>query len=99
MFFVVAFIHEEKYTFHLVLKKGLFISDVCLRAPVCTGVVCVYRCGLCTCTQEEPEGVDGDDADNMPEVLETVAVIPGSTLLWRISSRPQHSAQVTHAGA
>uniref|UniRef100_A0A8C8JD18 Oxysterol-binding protein n=1 Tax=Oncorhynchus tshawytscha TaxID=74940 RepID=A0A8C8JD18_ONCTS len=43
---------------------------------------------------EEPEGVDGDDADNMPEVLETVAVIPGSTLLWRISSRPQHSAQM-----
>uniref|UniRef100_A0AAY5KNL6 Oxysterol-binding protein n=1 Tax=Esox lucius TaxID=8010 RepID=A0AAY5KNL6_ESOLU len=29
---------------------------------------------------------------DMPEVQETVAVIPGSTLLWRISSRPQHSA-------
>uniref|UniRef100_A0A6Q2XN55 Oxysterol-binding protein n=1 Tax=Esox lucius TaxID=8010 RepID=A0A6Q2XN55_ESOLU len=35
---------------------------------------------------------DNDDADDMPEVQETVAVIPGSTLLWRISSRPQHSA-------
>ncbi|CAB1329471.1 unnamed protein product [Coregonus sp. 'balchen'] len=43
---------------------------------------------------EEPEGADNDVADNMPEVQETVAVIPGSTLLWRISSRPQHSAKM-----
>uniref|UniRef100_A0A8C7KWI8 Oxysterol-binding protein n=1 Tax=Oncorhynchus kisutch TaxID=8019 RepID=A0A8C7KWI8_ONCKI len=35
-----------------------------------------------------------DDADDMPEVQETVAMIPGSTLLWRISSRPQHSAKM-----
>uniref|UniRef100_A0A8C1VNX5 Oxysterol-binding protein n=1 Tax=Cyprinus carpio TaxID=7962 RepID=A0A8C1VNX5_CYPCA len=42
--------------------------------------------------QEEPEAVN-EDADEMPEVQETVAVIPGSTLLWRISSRPPHSAE------
>uniref|UniRef100_A0A3B3Z7F4 Oxysterol-binding protein n=1 Tax=Periophthalmus magnuspinnatus TaxID=409849 RepID=A0A3B3Z7F4_9GOBI len=40
---------------------------------------------------DEPEGAD-DDADDMPEVQETVAVVPGSTLLWRIDSRPPHSA-------
>ncbi|XP_023257366.1 oxysterol-binding protein-related protein 2-like [Seriola lalandi dorsalis] len=41
---------------------------------------------------EEPEGADNDDADDMPEVQETVCVVPGSTLLWRIDSRPAHSA-------
>ncbi|XP_067383047.1 oxysterol-binding protein-related protein 2-like isoform X2 [Channa argus] len=40
---------------------------------------------------EEPEGAESD-ADDMPEVQETVSVIPGSTLLWRIDSRPAHSA-------
>uniref|UniRef100_A0A8C8MKP2 Oxysterol-binding protein n=1 Tax=Oncorhynchus tshawytscha TaxID=74940 RepID=A0A8C8MKP2_ONCTS len=40
------------------------------------------------------QGADNDDADDMPEVQETVAMIPGSTLLWRISSRPQHSAKM-----
>ncbi|XP_051736168.1 oxysterol-binding protein-related protein 2b [Ctenopharyngodon idella] len=43
--------------------------------------------------QEEPEAVN-EDADEMPDVQETVAVIPGSTLLWRISSRPPHSAEM-----
>uniref|UniRef100_A0A669ENB5 Oxysterol-binding protein n=1 Tax=Oreochromis niloticus TaxID=8128 RepID=A0A669ENB5_ORENI len=33
-----------------------------------------------------------DDADDMPEVQETVSVVPGSTLLWRIDSRPAHSS-------
>lgn len=32
----------------------------------------------------------------MPEVQETVTVIPGSALLWRITPRPAHSAQVSH---
>lgn len=40
------------------------------------------------------DGADNDDADDMPEVQETVSVIPGSTLLWRIDSRPPHSAAV-----
>lgn len=44
--------------------------------------------------QDEPEGAENDDADDMPEVQETVSVIPGSTLLWRIDSRPAHSAVV-----
>uniref|UniRef100_A0AAQ5Y768 Oxysterol-binding protein n=1 Tax=Amphiprion ocellaris TaxID=80972 RepID=A0AAQ5Y768_AMPOC len=33
-------------------------------------------------------------ADEMPEVQETVTVIPGSALLWRITPRPPHSAQM-----
>ncbi|XP_072304773.1 oxysterol-binding protein-related protein 2b isoform X2 [Eucyclogobius newberryi] len=40
---------------------------------------------------KHPEGAD-DDADDMPEVQETVVVVPGSVLLWRIDSRPPHSA-------
>ncbi|XP_076133442.1 oxysterol-binding protein-related protein 2b [Alosa pseudoharengus] len=44
--------------------------------------------------QEESGGGENDEADDMPEMQESVAVIPGSTLLWRISSRPAHSAQM-----
>nr|XP_023689919.1 oxysterol-binding protein-related protein 2-like [Paramormyrops kingsleyae]XP_023689921.1 oxysterol-binding protein-related protein 2-like [Paramormyrops kingsleyae] len=44
--------------------------------------------------QEEVAGAENEDADEMPDVQETVAVIPGSTLLWRISSRPAHSAEM-----
>ncbi|KAM6929613.1 oxysterol-binding protein-related protein 2-like [Lycodopsis pacificus] len=43
---------------------------------------------------EEQEGAENDDADDMPEVQETVSVVPGSTLLWRIDSRPAHSAEM-----
>lgn len=46
------------------------------------------------CLQEEPQGTENDEADDMPQVQETVSVIPGSTLLWRIDSRPPHSAMV-----
>uniref|UniRef100_A0AAY5F4L6 Oxysterol-binding protein n=1 Tax=Electrophorus electricus TaxID=8005 RepID=A0AAY5F4L6_ELEEL len=35
-----------------------------------------------------------DDADEMPDVEDTVTMIPGSTLLWRIAPRPTHSAQM-----
>ncbi|KAM9341849.1 oxysterol-binding protein-related protein 2-like [Pholidichthys leucotaenia] len=42
---------------------------------------------------EDYERAD-DDADDMPEVQETVCVIPGSTLLWRIDSRPPHSSMM-----
>lgn len=38
--------------------------------------------------------VPGDMADDVPEAQETVQVIPGSKLLWRINSRPPNSAQV-----
>uniref|UniRef100_A0A3Q3KV73 Oxysterol-binding protein n=1 Tax=Mastacembelus armatus TaxID=205130 RepID=A0A3Q3KV73_9TELE len=34
------------------------------------------------------------DEDDMAEVQETVTVIPGSALLWRITPRPAHSAQM-----
>ncbi|XP_058499901.1 oxysterol-binding protein-related protein 2-like [Solea solea] len=37
---------------------------------------------------------EAEEADEMPEVLETVTVIPGSALLWRITPRPAHSAQM-----
>ncbi|XP_061910477.1 oxysterol-binding protein-related protein 2b [Entelurus aequoreus] len=43
---------------------------------------------------EEQARSDNDDADDMPEVQETVSVVPGSTLLWRIDSRPAHSARM-----
>uniref|UniRef100_A0A669B8N4 Oxysterol-binding protein n=1 Tax=Oreochromis niloticus TaxID=8128 RepID=A0A669B8N4_ORENI len=43
-------------------------------------------------SQDELEGAENDDADDMPEVQETVSVVPGSTLLWRIDSRPAHSS-------
>ncbi|XP_075954902.1 oxysterol-binding protein-related protein 2-like isoform X1 [Anarhichas minor] len=35
-----------------------------------------------------------EEADEMLEVQETVTVIPGSALLWRIAPRPANSAQV-----
>ncbi|XP_063738329.1 oxysterol-binding protein-related protein 2-like isoform X1 [Eleginops maclovinus] len=43
---------------------------------------------------EEQEGAENDDADDMPDTQETVCVVPGSTLLWRIDSRPAHSTQM-----
>uniref|UniRef100_A0A673BK04 Oxysterol-binding protein n=1 Tax=Sphaeramia orbicularis TaxID=375764 RepID=A0A673BK04_9TELE len=42
--------------------------------------------------REELDRAENDEADDMPEVQETVSVVPGSTLLWRIESRPAHSA-------
>ncbi|CAO2577357.1 Oxysterol-binding protein-related protein 2 [Lemmus lemmus] len=36
----------------------------------------------------------GDTTDNVPVTQETVQVIPGSKLLWRINSRPPNSAQM-----
>ncbi|KAG8447127.1 hypothetical protein GDO86_014545 [Hymenochirus boettgeri] len=37
---------------------------------------------------------ENDEADDMPEIQETVQVIPGSKLLWRITSRPSNSVQM-----
>ncbi|XP_064429496.1 oxysterol-binding protein-related protein 2 isoform X2 [Mirounga angustirostris] len=37
---------------------------------------------------------DGDVLDSVPEVQETVQVIPGSKLLWRVNTRPPNSAQM-----
>ncbi|KAJ8412287.1 hypothetical protein AAFF_G00145540 [Aldrovandia affinis] len=44
--------------------------------------------------QEEVGVEENEEADDMPEVQETVAVVPGSTLLWRITPRPAHSAEM-----
>lgn len=46
------------------------------------------------CLQEDTRGAENDEADDLPEVQETVSVIPGSTLLWRIDSRPPQSTMV-----
>lgn len=46
------------------------------------------------CFKELNTGGGSDDADEMPDVQETVTMIPGSTLLWRITPRPAHSDQV-----
>ncbi|XP_039720690.1 oxysterol-binding protein-related protein 2 [Pteropus medius] len=40
------------------------------------------------------ERADSDVADAEPEVQETVQVIPGSQLLWRVNARPPNSAQM-----
>uniref|UniRef100_A0AAY4CHB2 Oxysterol-binding protein n=1 Tax=Denticeps clupeoides TaxID=299321 RepID=A0AAY4CHB2_9TELE len=37
---------------------------------------------------------ENPDIHSMPEVQETVAMIPGSSLLWRIVPRPPHSEQM-----
>uniref|UniRef100_A0A8C2E2T1 Oxysterol-binding protein n=2 Tax=Cyprinus carpio TaxID=7962 RepID=A0A8C2E2T1_CYPCA len=47
---------------------------------------------LFACDQEQSTG--GDDADEMPDVQETVTMIPGSTLLWRVAPRPPNSTQM-----
>uniref|UniRef100_A0A8C5R7N3 Oxysterol-binding protein n=1 Tax=Leptobrachium leishanense TaxID=445787 RepID=A0A8C5R7N3_9ANUR len=41
-----------------------------------------------------PGTCPGHEEDDMPEVQETVQVIPGSKLLWRIFSRPPNSSQM-----
>ncbi|KAI5095697.1 oxysterol-binding protein-related protein 2 isoform X1, partial [Silurus meridionalis] len=49
---------------------------------------------ICVCFKELNTGGGADDADEMPDVQETVTMIPGSTLLWRINPRPPHSDQM-----
>ncbi|XP_004716105.1 oxysterol-binding protein-related protein 2 [Echinops telfairi] len=44
--------------------------------------------------ESSAEKMDRDVADSVPETQETVQVIPGSRLLWRINSRPPNSAQM-----
>ncbi|XP_027865919.1 oxysterol-binding protein-related protein 2-like [Xiphophorus couchianus] len=43
--------------------------------------------------QERSCEVEEED-DELPEVQDTVMVIPGSALLWRVTPRPSHSAQM-----
>ncbi|XP_069809438.1 oxysterol-binding protein-related protein 2 isoform X1 [Dendropsophus ebraccatus] len=43
---------------------------------------------------EDSVNPETDEADDMPEIQETVQVIPGSKLLWRINSRPPNSTQM-----
>ena len=55
---------------------------------------CVLYLLTCVCVCVQEQSSVSEEADEIPEVQETVTVIPGSALLWRITSRPDHSAQV-----
>ncbi|KAG7255862.1 hypothetical protein CRUP_016697 [Coryphaenoides rupestris] len=48
--------------------------------------------------QEESDRRLNDDSDDMPEVQDSVAVVPGSTLLWRVASRPPNSTRAMENG-
>lgn len=63
--------------------QWLYPKELLLRCPVLQDV-----------GPEKASEVAGDVADDVPMVQETVQVIPGSRLLWRINSRPPNSAQV-----
>ncbi|XP_070400877.1 oxysterol-binding protein-related protein 2 [Nothobranchius furzeri] len=43
---------------------------------------------------KQERSCEGEEADELPDVQETVTVIPGSALLWRVTPRPAHSAQM-----
>ncbi|KAK2851772.1 hypothetical protein Q5P01_008048 [Channa striata] len=43
---------------------------------------------------KQEHSCEGEEPDEMPDVQETVTVIPGSALLWRITPRPAHSTQM-----
>lgn len=47
----------------------------------------------------QSDDAENDEADDMPEIQETVQVINGSKLLWRINSRPPNSSQVSCSAA
>ncbi|XP_020837187.1 oxysterol-binding protein-related protein 2 isoform X4 [Phascolarctos cinereus] len=44
--------------------------------------------------EDETEKSESDVADDVPEIQDTVQVIPGSELLWRINTRPPNSSQM-----
>uniref|UniRef100_A0A8C0PH64 Oxysterol-binding protein n=1 Tax=Canis lupus familiaris TaxID=9615 RepID=A0A8C0PH64_CANLF len=46
---------------------------------------------------DSSQKADGDVLDAVPEAQETVHVIPGSKLLWRVNTRPPNSAQIWRA--
>ncbi|XP_058143267.1 proteasomal ubiquitin receptor ADRM1 [Dasypus novemcinctus] len=43
---------------------------------------------------EGPASAGSDEADDVPNAQETVQVLPGSKLLWRVNARPPNSAQM-----
>lgn len=56
----------------------------------------LFLCQMLSLFQSEEDiKSENDEADDMPEVQDTVQFIPGSKLLWRINSRPPNSSQVT----
>lgn len=69
-------------------------SSSALRTSLLASVI--VRCSVFQDDGPEKANSDmpGDTTDNVPVTQETVQVIPGSKLLWRINSRPPNSAQV-----
>lgn len=56
----------------------------------------LFLCQMLSLFQSEEDiKSENDEADDMPEVQDTVQFIPGSKLLWRINCRPPNSSQVT----
>uniref|UniRef100_A0A8C6SP02 Oxysterol-binding protein n=1 Tax=Neogobius melanostomus TaxID=47308 RepID=A0A8C6SP02_9GOBI len=43
---------------------------------------------------KQENSCEEEGSDDVPEIQETVTMVPGSALLWRISPRPPHSAQM-----
>lgn len=58
----------------------------------CPSRLAVPRCSVFQ--DDSSQKADGDVLDAVPEAQETVHVIPGSKLLWRVNTRPPNSAQV-----
>lgn len=76
-------------SFFIVLCVG---SEWGERRPRATPSSCRPACSVF-----QTIGVEDADTevDAVPEVQDTVQVIPGSRLLWRINTRPPNSAQVS----
>lgn len=55
-----------------------------------------YLCvGVCVCMCVWPQSsVDEEPEEMPPPDAETVQVIPGSELIWKITPRPENSAKV-----
>ncbi|NXG32152.1 OSBL2 protein, partial [Dromaius novaehollandiae] len=73
--------------------KNVLFSQVTAKAW------CFMKNAKCWKIQQRTAGEDvikseNDEADDMPEVQETVQFIPGSKLLWRINCRPPNSSQM-----
>ncbi|XP_078507719.1 oxysterol-binding protein-related protein 2 isoform X1 [Lissotriton helveticus] len=66
------------------------------RTKQVTSVLWKRRTVRCTKEEKNDDVVksENDEADDMPEIQETVHVIPGSKLLWRIPMRPPNSSQM-----
>lgn len=82
---------------YLLTSKPLLLCPGWLLAGQLLNSSCPSRPAVPRCSVFQDDGsqkADGDVADAVPEAQETVQVIPGSKLLWRVNTRPPNSAQV-----